>query len=457
MAMSDRTATATAAIGSGSFAHEDRTQRRERRIGEFQTSIRPRIAAFTAAAPALEDLADSFPGLLFALASNYNEGNAHNRAIAMVHQGSSLRQISDVLALPLWLRRLPPATYSELFARLPIDAEYGVKLGSFIPTDRRRAAAWLTAVSDAFLVGGRDFSLWTARAFASLSSSVPPSRTGLVSAWYFYSFTPGTHGHDLLRGGFEQRASVSQAAEEFNTWLKRVALVEWLGTGTLEPWIPDARVGVYQFSMLRRAEDFIAAAAELDNCLEQFAPRLANGVSTVAKITRAGRIVACIEIGLHETDPAIPAVVQLRGHKNKRVPAEIWRKAYDWMSLAPIEPFQPDRLTPSPADRQLARQRLWEPYLLALEAHLDPAGKVAAQRLRRSLMPRFRSPSVSRRTAPPVIDAQCRPVDDRQPTMLQRVREHLASLAGFSHIDNELTRWDSIERLEIALRRRGLR
>ncbi len=455
MAMSDRTATAS--CGSTAVAPEDRAQRRERRIAEFQTNIRPRIAAFTASSPALEDLADSFPGLLFALASNYNEGAALERAIAMTLSGASLRQVGDVLALPLWLRRLPPAAYTELFAQLPMDAEFGVKLGSFIPTDRRRGAAWLTAVSDAFLVGGRDFALWTARAFATLSSSIPPSRVGLVSAWYYYSFTPGTHGHDLMRGGFDPRASTGQSADEFNTWLKRVALVEWLGTGTLEPWIPDAQVGTYQFSMLRRAEDFITAAAELDNCLEQFAPRLANGVSTVAKIVRAGRIVACIEIGLHETDPAIPAVVQLRGHKNKRVPAEIWRKAYDWMSQAPIEPFEPDRLTPSPADRHLARQRLWEPYLLALEAHRDPAGKVSAMRLRRTLMPRFRAPSASRRTAPPTIDALCRPHDDRQPTMLQRVREHLASLAGFSQIDNELTRWDSIERLEIALRRRGLR
>jgi hypothetical protein len=457
MAMSDSATAGTASTGGVTSLSEDRALRRERRIAEFQTNIRPRIAAFTAASPLLEDLADSFPGLLFAMASNYNDGVVRERAIAMTLAGSSLRQIGDALALPLWLRRLPPAAYTELFARLPLDAEFGVKLGSFIPTDRRRASAWLTAVSDAFLVGGRDFALWTARAFGTLSSSVPPSRAGLVSAWYWYSFSPGTHGFDLLRGGFDPRASTSHAAEEFNTWLKRVALVEWLGTGALEPWIPDAQLGGFQFAMLRRAEDFIAAAAELDNCLEQFAPRLANGVSTVAKITRGGRIVACIEIGLHETDPAIPAIIQLRGHKNKRVPAEIWRKAYDWMSQAPIEPFQPDRLTPSPADRHLARQRLWEPYLLALEGHHDPAGKVAAQRLRRNLMPRFRTPSTSRRLTPPTIDAICRPIEDRQPTMLQRVREHLASLAGFSHTDNELTRWDSIERLEIALRRRGLR
>ena len=456
MVMSDRAAAGIAPVLGATGDLGDRAARRERRIAEFQTNIRPRVAAFTATSVALEDLAESFPGLLFALASNYNDGPPRERAIALTHQGVSLRQIGDALALPLWLRRLPPAAYTELFARLPMDADFGLRLGSFIPTDRRRAASWLTGVSDAYLVGGREFALWMARAWGTLTASVPPNRASLASAWYWYSFNPGTHGHSLLRGGFDPRASTSAATEEFNTWLKRVALVEWLGTGALTPWIEDAQIGSYEFSMLRRAEDFIAAAAELDNCLEQFAPRLANGVSTVARITRGGRIVACIEIGLHETDPAIPAIVQLRGHKNKRVPAELWRKAYDWMSHAPIEPFQPDRLTPSPADRHAARQRLWEPYLMALEEHEDPAGQVAASRLRRSLMPRLRAAPTTRRTPVPT-EAICAAVEERQPTMLQRVREHLATLAGFSHAEHELMRWDSIERLEVALRGRRLR
>ncbi len=435
---------------------EDRAVRRERRIAEYQSTIRPRIAAFTASTPALEDLADSFPGLLFALATNYNDGGPRERAIALTLQGVSLRQIGDALQLPLWLRRLPSAAYSELFAQLPMDADFGLRLGSFVPTDRRRAAAWLTGISDAYLVGGRDLALWTARAWSTMSASVPPNRAGLAAAWYWYSLNPGTHGHALMRGGFDPRMSISAMAEEFNVWLKRIALVEWLGTGALQPWIPDAQIGLYDFVTLRRAEDFIAAAAELDNCLEQFAPRLANGVSSVASISRGGRMIACIEIGLHETDPAMPAIIQLRGHKNKRVPTELWRRAYDWMSHAPIEAFQADRLTPAPADRTLARQRLWEPYLLALEEHTDPAGKVAAQRLRRVLMPRLRAAPGARRLNVP-IDAVCGVPEERQPTMLQRVREHIASLTGFTHAEHELLRWDSIERLEAALRGRRQR
>ena len=453
MATSDRAAGGLASATSATGRTEDRVARRERRIAEYAATVRPRIAALTEAAPELEDLADSFPGLLFALAAGYNEGLARNRAIALTMQGAGLRQIADTLQLPVWLRRLPPAAFTEMMPRLPADADFGLRIGSFIPNDKRRAANWLLGISDAYLVGGREFALWTARAWGTLLASTPPNRAGLVPAWYWFSHSGGTHGHELLRAPWDQRQSTSAAADEINAWLKRVALVEWLGTGSIEPWIPDAQLGLYEFKTLRRAEEFITTAAELDNCLEQFASRLSNGVSTVAKISRSGRTIACVEVGLHETDPSMPSIVQLRGHKNKRVPAELWRKVYDWLSHAPIEPFQSDRLTPAPADRMAARQVLWGPYIAALEEHHDPAGRVAAHRLRRALLPRLRATTVTRRSAIP-ISAVCGTAETRQPTMLQRVREHIATLTGFPQAEHELMRWDAVERLEVALRGR---
>ena len=457
MATSDRAAPGPLSSVGAAGQQEDRAARRHRRIAEFQAGVRPRVATLTLSAPALEDLADTFPGLLFALASGYGDDDARAKAIALTQHGAGLRHISDSLGLPIWLRRLPAPAFSELLPQLPADSDFALRLGSFIPTDRRRAAAWLTGVSDAYLAGGRDFALWTARAWTYLVAAAPTNRAGLASAWYWYSMHPGTHGHALLRGGYDARASTGVAADDFNNWMKRVALVEWLGTGVIEPWIPDAQIGLYEFRMLRRAEDFITTAAELDNCLEQFASRLSNGTSMVAKILRAGQVVACIEIGLHETDQSMPTIVQLRGHKNKRVPADVWRKAYDWLSHAPLEPFQAERLTTSNVSRMAGRQALWGPYLAALEAHADPAGKVAAQRLRRALVPRLRAPAVVRRVVSAGETTTALVATHRQPTMLQRVREHIAALANFPHAEHELLRWDSVEQLEVALRGRQRR
>ena len=72
-------------------------------------------------------------------------------------------------------------------------------------------------------------------------------------------------------------------------------------------------------------------------------------------------------------------------------------------------------------------------------------------------MPRLRAaPVPNRRAIAPPNPAACNAAEaaDAQPTMLQRVREHIASLRGFTHTEHELLRWDSIERLEGALRRR---
>ncbi len=436
---------------------EDPALRRERRIADFQANVRPRIASLTHGVPRLEDLADSFPALLFALAAGYNPGPARDKAITLALEGATLRHIAETLDLPVWLRRLPAGTFTELMPQLPCDADFALRLGSFVPAERRRAQAWFIAVTDAYLAGGREFALWTARNWSVLMGAMLPQRVGLVSAWYWYSSQQGTRGHTLLLSGWDTRRSTSALSDDINVWIKRIALVEWLGNGAFEPWIPDAQIGVYEFQALRRAEDYIAAAAELDNCLEQFAGRLANGVSMVARIVRSGRIVACIEVGLHEIDPTMPAIVQLRGHKNKRVPAELWRKAYDWLSHAPIEPFAPERLTPPAADRMAARQDLWAPYIAHFEAHADPAGKVAAHRLKRTLLPRIKPEVAANRDRIIPLAAIRGGTEERQPTMLQRVREHIATLAGFQHTEHELMRWDAVERLEVALRGRARR
>ncbi len=471
MPISDHAATGRMSATGQQSRTEDPALRRARRIADYQASVRPRIAALSANAPELEDLADSFPALLFALASGYSSAAARDDAVAQILSGASLRQISDTLALPVWLRRLPPGAFTELMPQLPGDADFSLRLGSFVPSDRRRAQAWLVGVSDAYLIGGRDFALWTARNWSALIASMLPARVGLVSAWYWCSSQPGTRAHSLLAGGWDPQRSTSALLDDINTWLKRVALVEWLGNGALTPWIPDAQMGLYEFQTLRTPEDYIRAAADLDNCLEQFGARLANGVSTVARIRRGGRTIACIEVGLHDIDPTMPAIVQLRGLKNKRVPPELWRKAYDWLSHAPIEPFATDRLTPPAPDRMAARQDLWGPYIAHFEAHADPAGKVAAQRLKRTLLPRLKPCVTAERHAlmpPPQGTLQQlqrvraetlgQTADDRPPTMLQRVRDHIATLAGIPHAEHELFRWDdAVERLEVALRGRGRR
>jgi len=65
--------------------------RHGKRVAAFHPAYRPSILALTGAAAALEDLAESFPALLFALASGYADDRARAQACALICQGASLR------------------------------------------------------------------------------------------------------------------------------------------------------------------------------------------------------------------------------------------------------------------------------------------------------------------------------------------------------------------------------
>lgn len=87
---------------------EDPGSRRARRIGAFNAGYRPGINELTACSPSLEDLADAFPALLFALATGYGDATARMRAVQMILQGAPLKDVALALGLPWWLRKLPP-------------------------------------------------------------------------------------------------------------------------------------------------------------------------------------------------------------------------------------------------------------------------------------------------------------------------------------------------------------
>src|SRR5689334_15581976 len=91
--------------------------RREQRLDAFHPKYRRFIRDLTSCSSALEDLADSFPGLLFALASNYATAARRERAFDLVCDGASLREACDVLGLPWWLRKVPAHAFVAPLAK----------------------------------------------------------------------------------------------------------------------------------------------------------------------------------------------------------------------------------------------------------------------------------------------------------------------------------------------------
>ena len=373
--------------------------RRQRRIEAFHPSYRRFVRDLSNCAPEIEDLADTYPALLFALSTGYGSAARRDHSFDLVCRGASLRRAADALGLPWWLRKLPPLAFTEPLPSFPAEDDYGLRISSLIPGAATATAAWLKRVAQAQEGAGTDYALWMARQV--LPANAPDEEFELMAAWAWYSQQPALLGHRLLRRPWGADMSFKRAREELGAWRQRLRLSEYLGMGIETPWLSDGLVSGFSFVALRTVDDFINESAALDNCLDQYADQLNSGQSAIFSIRRGERRVACVEIGLHGEEVTMPTIVQLRAARNRRAPPEVWQATFAWLGGQRLEPLSPERHAPKPLNRLAARRQLWEPYLV----YLDGNGR--AQRFRcRILEPlRSRAPRRARRGAPGAMRA----------------------------------------------------
>lgn len=343
---------------------EDAASRRQRRIDSFHPAYQRVIADVTRNAPALEDLADTFPALLFALATGYATPLQRERASGLVTGGAPLREAADALGIAWWLRKLPAQAFLVVLPSLSTDADFDFRITGLIPSDPRLAPIWLARVAYAYQACGPRYALWLARQDDLIASA--DEFFMFMAAWAWFSINEGHLGHRLLRKPWHSEMSFRRARDELSTWRQRLRLIECLGLGIETPWLTDGTAVGYNFVALRTVDDFVAESRALDNCLDQYADHLRAGATAVFSIRKNARSVACVEIGLHDTESTMPTVVQLRAARNRKAPPEVWQATYAWIGSQRLEPLVPERHTPKPAKRMEARKQLWGAYLAFL-------------------------------------------------------------------------------------------
>ena len=335
--------------------------RRRLRIEAFHPSYRRFIAELTSCARELEDLADSFPALLFALVSGFATAPERARACELVCDGAPLREAADTLGLAWWLRKLPAQAFSEPLPAFPTDQEFAFRIASLIPREVRRLPIWLGRVGYAYECGGEAYALWIARQ-ADLTS--PPEDVFMfMAAWAWFSSHPGHIGHRLVRRPWTSEMSFKRAREEMTAWRQRLRLIDCLGPGIESPWLTDGAASGFSFVALRTVDDFISESVALENCLDQYADHLQSGLTALFSIRKGARHIACVEIGRHGEEAAMPTIVQLRAARNRSAPPEVWQATFGWMGSQRLEPLSLQRHAPTPIKRLEARRHLWRPYL----------------------------------------------------------------------------------------------
>jgi hypothetical protein len=350
------------------LALESRKTRRQRRLQAFRPSCRRYIAGLTACSIALEDLADSFPAMLFALATGYGSATHREACIEVVERGGSLKEASAALGLPLWTRRLPSEALVHSLPPLPGDSEFASTVVSRMPDNGRECAIWLDRLTLALTLVGRDLALWVAREPRLLPPLTGEEDLSWLLAWAWASAAPGTPGHDLLRTWWTPSMAWKRSRDEIAIWRKRVDLIGALAGEPRDPWFADGRVQDLEIVHLDTVESLIAESAAMENCLDQYAAHLAYGRIRVFSVRRDGRPIADVELTLRSDETTMPCISQIRGPRNRRAAPAVWQAVHAWLGA---QPFRALSVVPTPAAAtREAYRAFWKPYL----AHIDEVG-----------------------------------------------------------------------------------
>jgi hypothetical protein len=342
------------------------TERRMRRLNGFPQPYRKYIAGLTSCAPAVEDLADSYPALLFALATGYSNVRRRQAAFEAVVAGHPLKLAAGCLELPLWLRRLPAQAFAQPLPVLPADEEFTAAAVNRMPEHPRDAAVWFERTLIGHRLAGRDLALWCLREPRLLPPHTSDEDMQWLLAWAWASLNPGFAGHRLLRGTWSPAIGWKRARDEVSIWRKRIDLVGALADGPRGTWLDDATVSGHAIVLLRTVEDFIAESVAMENCLDQYAAHLAYGRVRIFSVRKEGRSIADVEVTLKPDDSNAPCISQIRGPRNRRAPPAVWQAVHAWLAGQSFRPVD-TQPTSAQATREAFR-KFWQPYVNAAES-----------------------------------------------------------------------------------------
>lgn len=351
------------------------SQQRQRRIEAFNAAVRPAVAKVMGLGPRFEDLADSFPALLFALATGYGAEPARRATVAAVGAGAPLKEIAQILGLPFWVRKLPPSAFVAPLGSVPAEPQLVARLVSLIPSTPAAAAAWLDRVLVAHATGRAELTLWVAQQYRSAMPSARSASFLSVLAWSWFGVAgKEQRAERLLTERWKAGMSARRAGQEARLWRERIALDVCLGRGIEDTWLTEATVAEFSFTALRTADDFFAEARAMDNCLDRYADKLEGRVARVFSIRRDGRSIANIEISAHDREPGHPVITQLRGPHNRRAPLEVWQAAYAWLGSQPLRLADKGlEVRASRAAKERRQAEIWTAFVSLLPPHAREA------------------------------------------------------------------------------------
>ncbi len=301
-------------------------------IRRFDPDRRASVRRLVNSSPRAADLAIVFPGALYAISDSNGSIDIRRRALELVLEGAALRDVAQVLDLPLWLRRLPPEAFTGSIGPLPASEMFSRRIVNQLPTAAENSAFWLKAVSFGAYACDEYFALWLARQPVYSESGDPARLFGLLAAYAWYSQAELSRAHGLIVVPWRPEMSLDTAICAAKSWLNRIRLVLQLGPGAItDSWLQAGEAQSFSFVPLLEQSQILAESRAMQNCADQYADRLARDKCRLFSVRRRGVRVATLEIGPHARETGVLAINQLKARHNMPASAEIWQAAHTWL------------------------------------------------------------------------------------------------------------------------------
>lgn len=339
-----------------------------RRLQRFRPELQHAMRALAACHVRLADLVVSFPALAVALAKPRARFDPQP-VMAEVIAGAHLVDLGSAAGVPLWLRALPPETFTGCLPILPNSKSFGIRIANHLPNSPKHAALWLEAVGLAADLGTEDLAVWFAREFMrdkKYISSINHSRVRQLSLWAWYSARPATRAHALIDRPWNPDMRMNTAVAAADLWRSSVDALASLGDESIaDTWFKPGNVDGYEFIPLATASQIIDEGRIMRNCVRTYGANVAHDYCRLWSVRKDGGPAATLRISHYDREP-VPKVAELELASNRIAPKEIWCAVHKWFAQQDLMTFQGRDLKwgNAPLDCGIWRE-LWKPYWLS--------------------------------------------------------------------------------------------
>ncbi|MEQ8825172.1 MAG: PcfJ domain-containing protein [Filomicrobium sp.] len=369
-------------------------QELEAQIQRFQRSARRRIRRLAHLSPRLADLVISFPAAAYVLATSAVAPDASGEAVRRVKDGRSLREVAEVLKLPLWLRRVPPEALIGAIGEIPNSEKFARQIANRIPQNPEFAQGWLNWVCFAGQAGHEDFALWIAAKKPLIGGRFLPQHIPLrpLAAYAWYSRQPAGAARNLIEKPWQPSMGFDTAVWAMQQWLDAI-------TATFVAKRPRRGPGRYKrrpasglkMIPLRTGAQLREEGAMMCHCVGDYVGLVAQGECEIFSVRESEKRVATIEIRPRRKAHGFQ-IIQIQGPHNSRVSGPVVEFVNTWVERYAVEPSAAlegiqDEYNIQPG----SWDRLWQPYVAAKGAEgLEPTVACLEQLLREAdhLQPR---------------------------------------------------------------------